>query len=114
VVSGPPSGVTVMSVGSPHALTAADLKTLDGLVRQRFGAKRLFLTGYTLPTTGAHHVSPATQAADLKAALQAARQSSFVYALGYDGLTDQDQTDGRGLLEADGTKRPAYAAFKRG
>ena len=34
--------------------------------------------------------------------------------IGYDGLTDQDQKDGRGLLEADGTKRPAYAAFKHG
>ncbi len=99
---------------STHRLTAAGLKSLDAHVAQRFGAKRLFLTGYTLPTIGAHHVSPATQASYLKTALKLAKQDSFVYAFGYDGLTDQDQTDGRGLLEADGTKRPAYAAFKNG
>jgi hypothetical protein len=96
-----------------HKVTAAALRTLDAAVEQRFGSKRLFLTGYTLPTAGAHHVGPVAQAADLKAALKAAAQP-FVYAFGYDGLTDQDQTDGRGLLEADGTKRPAYAVFKRG
>jgi hypothetical protein len=99
---------------SPHRLTAAGLKSLDARVRARFGAKRLFLSGYTLPTLGAHHVGPATQAADLAAALKLADHDAFVYAFGYDGLTDQGHTDGRGLLEADGTKRPAYAAFKRG
>jgi hypothetical protein len=97
---------------SPHRLTAAALRSLDAAVERRFGAVRLFLTGYTLPTLGAHHVSPATQASYLKTALKLARHSSFVYAFGYDGLTDQDHTDGRGLLEADGTKRPAYAVFK--
>jgi hypothetical protein len=99
---------------STHRLTAAGLKSLDTAVRRRFGAKRLFLTGYTLPTIGAHHVGLATQASYLKTALKLAERDSFVYAFGYDGLTDQGQTDGRGLLEADGTKRPAFTAFKRG
>jgi hypothetical protein len=96
---------------STHRLTAAGLKSLHTAVERRFGATRLFLTGYTLPTIGAHHVSPATQASYLKTALKLAR-APFVYALGYDGLSDQDHMDGRGLLEADGTKRPAYAVFK--
>jgi hypothetical protein len=99
---------------STHRLTAGGLKSLDSHVKRRFGTTRLFLTGYTLPTVGAHHVSPATQASDLTTALKLAEQASYVYAFGYDGLTDQDHTDGRGLLEADGTERPAYAAFKRG
>jgi hypothetical protein len=98
---------------SPHRLTAAGLSSLDAAVKRRFGAKRLFLTSYTLPTLGAHHVSPATQASYLKTALTLAKKDSFIYAFGYDGLTDQGQTDGRGLLEADGTKRPAYGVFKR-
>jgi hypothetical protein len=99
---------------STHRLTASGLRSLDGLVQRRFGAKRLFLTGYTLPTAGAHHVSPATQASYLKTALKLAKHAAYVYALGYDGLSDQDHTDGRGLLTAAGAKRPAYAAFKTG
>jgi hypothetical protein len=98
---------------STHKLEAAALNAVERAVRQRFhGTKELFLDRYTLPTTGAHHVSPAAQAADLRAALKLARATSYVYTLAYDGVSDQDHTDGRGLLEADGTKRPAYVAFK--
>ena len=64
---------------SRHKLTAATLKSLDTAVERRFGAKRLFLTGYTLPTAGPHHVSAATQAADLRAALRAARQCNTLH-----------------------------------
>jgi hypothetical protein len=100
---------------STHKLTAKALKAVETAVRRRFHAtKPLFLGAYTLPTTGAHHVSPATQAADLKAALRLARTTPYVFTLAYDGLSDEDHTDGRGLLEADGTKRPAYAAFRNG
>jgi hypothetical protein len=99
---------------STHKLTAKTLSRVEAAVKRRFHAtKQLFLDGYTLPTTGAHHVSPATQAANLKAALRIARKASYVYTLAYDGVSDQDHTDGRGLLEADGTKRPAYGVFKR-
>jgi hypothetical protein len=98
-----------------HTVTAKALKRVEAAVKRRFhAAKPLFLDAYTLPTTGAHHVSPATQAADLKAALRVVRHLSYVFTLAYDGLSDEDHTDGRGLLEADGTKRPAYAAFKNG
>ncbi len=100
---------------STHKLTAKALSQVETAVKHRFHAtKKLFLAGYTLPTTGAHHVSPATQAANLKAALRIARRASYVYTLAYDGVSDQDHGDGRGLLEADGTKRPAYNAFKNG
>ena len=100
---------------STHKLTAKALDQVETAVKHRFHAtKKLFLAGYTLPTSGAHHVSPATQAANLKAALRIVRQASYVYTLAYDGVSDQDHTDGRGLLEPDGTKRPAYAAFKNG
>jgi hypothetical protein len=98
---------------STHKLTAKALNQVEAAVKARFHAtKRLFLNSYTLPTSGAHHVSPVTQAANLKAALQLAKKTSYVYTLAYDGLSDEDHSDGRGLLEADGTRRPAYAAFK--
>jgi hypothetical protein len=100
---------------SRHRLKASSLSRVEGLVKLRFHAtKPLFLNGYTLPTTGAHHVSPATQASYLKTALQLAHKASYVFTLAYDGVSDQDHTDGRGLLEADGTKRPAYKVFKNG
>ena len=96
-------------------MTANALKSVEAAVKRRFHAtKPLFLDAYTLPTTGAHHVSPATQAADLKAAFKVVRKTSYFFTLAYDGLSDQDHTDGRGLLEADGTKRPAYSIFKNG
>jgi hypothetical protein len=99
---------------STRKLKASDLSRVENAVKRRFhGTKQLFLDGYTLPTAGAHHVSPATQAANLKAALRLARGTSYVYTLAYDGLSDEEHTDGRGLIEADGTKRPAYKAFKR-
>jgi hypothetical protein len=94
-------------------LTAKSLSAVEAAVKRRFHAtKKLFLDAYTLPTSGAHHVSPATQASDLKAAFKVAHAASYVFTLAYDGLSDEDHTDGRGLLEADGTKRPAYSAFK--
>jgi hypothetical protein len=100
---------------STHRLKASTLSRVEKLVKQRFHhTKKLFLSNYTLPTTGAHHVSPATQASYLKTALQLAHKASYVFTLAYDGVSDQDHTDGRGLIEADGTKRPAYKAFKNG
>jgi hypothetical protein len=94
-------------------LTAKSLSAVEAAVKRRFHAtKKLFLDAYTLPTSGAHQVSPATQASDLKAAFKVAHAASYVFTLAYDGLSDEDHTDGRGLLEADGTKRPAYSAFK--
>jgi hypothetical protein len=74
----------------------------------------LFITGWTLDTAGS------AAAKTLTAAFKVAKKASYVYTLGYDGLYDTSEvgSDGRipktGLLANDGTKRPAYAAFKAG
>jgi hypothetical protein len=74
----------------------------------------LFITGWTLDTAGS------AAAKTLTAAFKAVKKASYVYTLGYDGLYDTGEvgSDGRipktGLLANDGTKRPAYEAFRRG
>jgi hypothetical protein len=76
--------------------------------------KNLFVTGWTLNTAGQ------AGAKQLAAGLKAAKKASYVYTLGYDGLYDTGEvgSDGRipktGLLANDGTKRPAYDAFRKG
>jgi hypothetical protein len=74
----------------------------------------LFITGWTLDTAGS------AAAKTLTTALKAIRKASYVYTLGYDGLYDTGEvgSNGRipktGLLANDGTKRPAYDAFRKG
>jgi hypothetical protein len=92
-----------------HAIKASTLANLHKAAK-----KDLFLTGWTLQT------NRSTAAATLKAGLKLARSTSYVFTLGYDGLYDPDKVDktGRtpttGLLAGDGTKRPAFDAFKAG
>jgi hypothetical protein len=97
------------------SLRAADLEALHTAVGKDYGKPlKLFLAGWTLQT------GRSAAAAQLSAGLKLARKASYVYALGYDGLYDSDKvgTDGRtpktGLLDNDGTMRPAFAAFKNG
>jgi hypothetical protein len=86
-----------------------DLKKLHDAV-----AADLFITGWTLDTGGS------AAAKNLTAAFKAAKKASYVYTLGYDGLYDTGEvgSNGRipktGLLANDGTKRPAYEAFRKG
>ena len=86
-----------------------DLKKLHDAVK-----KDLFVTGWTLDTGGS------AAAKTLTAAFKAARTAPYVSTLGYDGLYDTGEvgSDGRipktGLLANDGTKRPAYEAFRKG
>jgi hypothetical protein len=92
----------------------------------RPGAKRpkLFLSEFTLPTDHANwefnfHVTQALQASWLRSALRIVRRTPRIYTFGYLGLYDDPlRPDGkqveRGLLERDGTRKPAYAAFKAG
>jgi hypothetical protein len=96
-------------------LTAAAVETLHKRVDTARGKPlKLFLSGWTLQTGRS---SAATQ---LSAGLKVAREASYVYTLGYDGLYDTDKVgaDGRipktGLLDKDGAKRPAFTAFKNG
>ena len=65
---------------------------------------------------GRPHVGPNKQAAWVKAALKATKADKSVYTFGYRGLVDDSGTPTafRGLLDADGTKRPAFNAFKSG
>ncbi len=103
----------------------SDLDTLTRALDRSFPKRlRLFLSEYTLPTDHANtefnfHVTRKIQASWLTDALAIARRWSRIYTFGYLGLYDDPaRSDGRqverGLLERDGTLKPAYAAFKNG
>jgi hypothetical protein len=103
----------------------SDLDTLAGWVDRYLGRGiKLFLSELTLPTDHANwefnfHVTRATQASWLAAALRIDRRWPRIYTLGYLGLYDDparpdgDQVE-RGLLTRSGAHKPAYAAFKNG
>ena len=106
----------------------ADFGTLDTLAGwldrwQRRGIK-LFLSEYTIPTDHANHefnfwLDDKTQAEWLTAALRITRRWDRIYTLGYLELYDQamrpdnDQVEW-GLVRRDGSRKPAFEAFKRG
>jgi len=105
----------------------ADLDTLSGWLDRAFGARRrlrLFLSEYSLPTGHANHefnfhVTERTQARWIRAALGVTRRWSRIYSFGYLGLYDDPlRPDGlqveRGLLRRDGSRKPAYAAYRDG
>jgi hypothetical protein len=108
----------------------ADFGDLDTLARridrylERGRRIRLFLSEFTLPTDHANHefnfyVSRAVQADWIRRALGVTRRWSRIHTFGYLSLYDDEpREDGlqveRGLLERDGTRKPAYFAFKRG
>jgi hypothetical protein len=116
----------------PFRYGYADFSDLDTLARwvDRFllrrGTRRprLFLSEFTLPTDHVNHefnfyVSRRTQASWLASALRIARRWKRIYTLGWLSLYDDpprpagDEVN-RGLLERDGTRKPAYRTFKRG
>jgi hypothetical protein len=107
----------------------SDLDELAGWVDEYLGRPRhtrpkLFLSEYTLPTDHENvefnfHMTRAAQASYLRSALKIARGWSRIYTLGYLGLYDDPvRPDGRqverGLLTREGTRKPAYAAFRDG
>ena len=83
---------------------------------------RVFISEFSLPTEHANHefnffVTRRTQADWISRALRIARGWKRIYTFGYLGLYDDDvRPEGdqveRGLLERDGTRKPAYAAFR--
>jgi hypothetical protein len=102
-----------------------DLDTLSGWLDRAFAKRlKLFLSEFSLPTDHPNWefnfwVSRKVQARWIRQALDATRDWSRISTFGYLGLYDDDpRPDGqqveRGLLERDGTPKPAYAAFKRG
>jgi hypothetical protein len=65
------------------------------------------------------HVTRATQARWIADAMRVTRRWPRIYTFGYLGLYDDPaRPDGqqveRGLMQLDGTPKPAYDAFKRG
>jgi hypothetical protein len=107
----------------------SDLDTLAGWVdrylrRSHQRRLRFFLSELSLPTDHANiefnfHLSRAAQASWLAAALRITRRWWRIYTLGYLGLYDDPlRRDGlqveRGLLQRDGTPKPAFAAFRDG
>ena len=111
----------------------SDLDTLGRWIDRYLGRVhrhriRLFLSEFTAPTdhpnlTFNFHVSRATQARWLSAALRITMRWSRVYSLGWFTLYDQppngpggspgDETNW-GLLNWQGRPKPAYRAYKRG
>jgi hypothetical protein len=108
----------------------SDLDTLSRLVDSRLARPRhrrylkLFLSEFTLPTDHANYefnfwVSRQTQADWLGAALRITRRWSRIYSLGYLGLYDDpprpDHREvNRGLIDASGHRKPAYATYRHG
>jgi hypothetical protein len=84
---------------------------------------RLFLSEFTIPTDVDRefnfHVSLQTQARWIANAFRIARRSKDIAGLGWVHLYDEppsppDTVVNGGLITYDGTKKPGYAAFKRG
>jgi hypothetical protein len=112
----------------------ADFGDLDTLMRwlDRYlrGARpdgkrlRLFLSEYTLPTDHANFefnfwVTPEIQARWIGDALRETRRTRRIATFGYLALHDDPaRPDGqqveRGLIRRDGTRKPAYSAFRDG
>jgi hypothetical protein len=107
----------------------ADFGDLDTLTRwlDRAYRKRklkLFLSEISFPTDHPNHefnfwMNRETQAAWITDALRETRRWRRIYTFGYLGLYDDPlRPDGlqveRGLLQRDGTPKPAFGAFKRG
>jgi hypothetical protein len=106
----------------------ADFGDLDTLTRWLDGAYKrklkLFLSEISFPTDHANHefnfwMTRETQASWITDALRETRRWRRIYTFGYLGLYDDPvRPDGRqverGLLERDGTRKPAFDAFRRG
>jgi hypothetical protein len=111
----------------------ADFSDLDTLARwlDRYHYRtpqgrrlRLFLSELVIPTDHKNvefnfWADRATQASWIKAALRITRRSKRIYTFGYLGLYDDPpRPDGlevnRGLIDAQGRKKPAYYAYRRG
>jgi len=111
--------------GPPLPFGYADFDDLDRLGRwvDRFlGRGRrvpIFVSEYLAPVAPSDafnfHVSERIQASWLRSALRAGRRSSRIFTVGT-FLLDEPPSHGReirgGLLRRDGTRRPAYRAFR--
>jgi hypothetical protein len=101
----------------------SDLRRLSALVdrqlrRRGHSAPRLFLSEWTVPTARDdefdYFVDPRVQAAWIRDGLRVARSLPSVYAVGWIHLYDALPAYGGGLIEADGVRKPGFAAFSDG
>jgi hypothetical protein len=84
-------------------------KSLQAL-EKRVGDHKLFLSPVHLT------LSPAKQAAWIKAALKVTKADKNVYTFGYKALIDDSNVPStyKGLLDVNGEKKAAFTAFKNG
>jgi hypothetical protein len=117
------------NAASPQGVVdLSDIGRFDRAIQRSLGRPRkktikLFLSEFTIPTGPDSefnfYTSPATQASWITSAFRVARQVKDVAGLGWIHLYDEapsppDTVVNGGLLTYDGTKKPGYAAFKRG
>jgi hypothetical protein len=101
----------------------SDLGRLARLVDRFLGRPgnpqpKLFISEWTIPTQDDEEfnfwVEPLVQAQWITDGLEIGRQLSSIYAVGWIHLYDEPPVSYGGLIEADGTKKPGYYAFKDG
>jgi hypothetical protein len=101
----------------------SDLGRLSELVSHDLGRPenpdpQLFLSEWTIPTAVDNefnfHVDPRLQALWITRGLAIARQLPSIYALGWIHLYDEPPAIAGGLIQANGTKKPGYFAWKNG
>jgi hypothetical protein len=92
------------------APTKASLTSLEKRVAKVGKGLKLYLNPVALD------VSPAKQAAWIKAALKATKADKNVATFAYRGLTDDSGVPStyKGLLDVEGTRKAAFTAFKNG
>lgn len=101
----------------------SDIGRLAALVDEYLGRPgnpepRLFLSEWTIPTAVdqefGYWVDPLTQAQWITDGLTIAQSDPSIYAVGWIHLYDDPPVSYGGLIEADGTPKPGYAAWKAG
>jgi hypothetical protein len=101
----------------------SDLGRLAKLVDRYLGRPgnpdpKLFISEWTVPTKidleFNFYVEPLLQAQWITDGLRIAESLPSIYAVGWIHLYDEPPESYGGLIEADGTKKPGYAAFKAG
>jgi hypothetical protein len=101
----------------------SDLRRLNRVVDHFLGPPRnrepkLFLSEWTIPTAPNgdfnFYVDRAVQALWIRDAFHVAAQMPSVYALGWIPLYDALPESAGGLIEEDGTRKPAFFAWKSG
>ena len=88
------------------------------LKRRSLPAPRLFLSEWTVPTAPDNEfdyfVDPPVQARWIADGLRIAHSLPQVYAVGWIHLYDDPPVYDGGLIQADGVRKPGFAAFREG